>query len=984
MLRKPPSFVVTTPESLYLLVTSEQGSGAPAHGGDGHRRRDPRRRARQARRAPRARPSSGSRRCATRRPHRIGLSATQRPIETVGRLLVGDRPLPAIVDAGHQRDLDLALELPEGELEAVTSARADERRARPHRRAGRASTAPRSCSSTPAGWPSGSRTSSASAWATTSSPPTTAACRRSAGYRVETRLRAGDLRALVATASLELGIDIGPVELVCQIGSPRSIATFLQRVGRSNHSRAGTPKGRLYPLTRDELVECTALLAAVRAGRLDAIQLPALPLDIAAQQIVAEVRRAGVAAPTTCSRSCAAPRRTPSMTREQFDEVVDLVSNGIATGRGRTGRVRAPRRGQRRAARSQGRAPRRGHLGRRDPRDRRLPRRGRARRHLHRHRQRGLGGRVDGGRHLPARHPLVADPQGRARRGAGARRRRRAADRAVLDGRGAGAHRRAVAGGVASCAPRSTRSSPRAIPTARAQWLVETRRHRTRAGHDGRRLPGGRRGRCSARCPRRSSSCSSASSTRPAACSSSCTRRTAGGSTARSGWRCARSSAAPSTSSCRRRRATTPSCCRSVRTTASRLSEVPGYLSSRDRRRHARARHPRLPDVPGPLALEPQPVPDGAALPQRPAQPAADPAHGVRRPHGRGVPAGGGVPGERHRPDRDPRPRARAPDHQRHAARGARRRRRARPAAAHGGGRGHRALRRHHRAVGAGPRDHHRAALRVPRRRGAAEPAHQRGHAAARVWRSTSRPSGRSTPRPSSRCTARSRPSPTRPTTCTTCCRRWWCAARGPSGSELFDELAARGRASVLRPPRHGPLVHHGTARRRRPRVRRRRRCCGRDRCAVTSRSAASPPSPSWRRRHHAHRRARAGRAGLPRAERLRAAGALHATRRVDTEWVSRRLLARMHSYSRRTRRGGVEPATAQDFMRFLLRWQHVAPGTQLAGEAGLAHGGRATAGLRGRRGGVGTRPARRRGCAATTPRGSTGCATTARWRGCG
>src|SRR5207253_10556411 len=106
--------------------------------------------------------------------------------------------------------------------------------------------------------------------------------------RVETRLRAGDLRALVATASLELGIDIGPVELVCQIGSPRSLATFLQRVGRSGHSRGGTPQGRLYPLTRDELVESCALLAGVRAGRLDAIEPPTVPLDILAQQIVAE------------------------------------------------------------------------------------------------------------------------------------------------------------------------------------------------------------------------------------------------------------------------------------------------------------------------------------------------------------------------------------------------------------------------------------------------------------------------------------------------------------------------------------------------------------------------------------------------------------------------------------------------------------------------------------------------------------------------
>ena len=110
--------------------------------------------------------------------------------------------------------------------------------------------------------------------------------------------------------------------------------------------------------------------------------------------------------------------------------------------------------------------------------------------------------------------------------------------------------------------------------------------------------------------------------------------------------------------------------------------------SSRDGRRHARARHPRLADVPGPLALEPQPLADRAAVPERPPQPAADPAHGVRRPHGRGVPAGGGVPGERHRPDRDPRPRARAPDHRRHAARGARRRRPARAARAHRGRRG--------------------------------------------------------------------------------------------------------------------------------------------------------------------------------------------------------------------------------------------------------------------------------------------------------
>ena len=110
---------------------------------------------------------------------------------------------------------------------------------------------------------------------------------------VEARLRAGELRALVATASLELGIDVGPVELVCQIGSPRAIGTFLQRVGRANHQLEGTPAGRLYPMTRDELVECTALLAGVRAGRLDVLHPPVAPLDVLAQQLVAEVAAAG-------------------------------------------------------------------------------------------------------------------------------------------------------------------------------------------------------------------------------------------------------------------------------------------------------------------------------------------------------------------------------------------------------------------------------------------------------------------------------------------------------------------------------------------------------------------------------------------------------------------------------------------------------------------------------------------------------------------
>src|SRR5262249_23770670 len=105
----------------------------------------------------------------------------------------------------------------------------------------------------------------------------------------EQRLKRGELKALVATASLELGIDIGDVDLVCQIGSPRSIASFLQRVGRSGHAVDGLPKGRLFPLSRDDLVECTALIDSVRRGELDRLIIPQAPLDVLAQQIVAEV-----------------------------------------------------------------------------------------------------------------------------------------------------------------------------------------------------------------------------------------------------------------------------------------------------------------------------------------------------------------------------------------------------------------------------------------------------------------------------------------------------------------------------------------------------------------------------------------------------------------------------------------------------------------------------------------------------------------------
>ncbi|MFI5046038.1 MAG: DEAD/DEAH box helicase [Acidimicrobiia bacterium] len=334
MLRRPPTFVVTTPESLYLLATSAGGRDLLRTVGtvivdEIHAV------ARDKRGAHLALTLERLEALADTTPQRIGLSATQRPIETVARLLVGDRPLPSIVDAGHLRALDLRLVLPDGELEAVTSAEQmadvldDIAAAVQEHHTTLVFVNTRRLAERLA-HQLGERLG----------PEVVAAHHGSLSkdrrYRVETRLRAGDLRALVATASLELGIDIGPVELVCQVGSPRSIATFLQRVGRSNHSRAGTPKGRIYPLTRDELIECTALLAAVRAGRLDAIVPSREPLDILAQQLVAEV-----AAQEWGSDDLYAlvTRSSPfaELTRDRFDEVVELVSNGIETGRGRRG-----------------------------------------------------------------------------------------------------------------------------------------------------------------------------------------------------------------------------------------------------------------------------------------------------------------------------------------------------------------------------------------------------------------------------------------------------------------------------------------------------------------------------------------------------------------------------------------------------------------------------------------------------------------------
>ncbi len=156
---------------------------------------------------------------------------------------------------------------------------------------------------------------------------------------LESRLRAGELRAVVATASLELGIDVGPVDLVCQVGSPRSINTFLQRVGRAEHRLDGLPKGRIYPMTRDELVECVALFGAVHAGLLDATVPPVAPLDILAQQIVAECAAAGESGIGEDELERLVRHAAPfaEITEADLESVISLVSEGVPTGRGQRG-----------------------------------------------------------------------------------------------------------------------------------------------------------------------------------------------------------------------------------------------------------------------------------------------------------------------------------------------------------------------------------------------------------------------------------------------------------------------------------------------------------------------------------------------------------------------------------------------------------------------------------------------------------------------
>jgi ATP-dependent Lhr-like helicase len=344
MLKNPPDILITTPESLFLLVTAER-SRAMLRGTRTVIVDEIHSVAASKRGSHLALTLERLAHVAEEPLQRVGLSATVRPISAIARLLVGageDRDNPdgsprcAIVDSGHRRKLDLALEIPDDELGAVpTGEQMAQILDRITEHVGRHRTTlvfvnTRSMAERVA-HQLGERLGSELGEFVAAHHGSLSKARR---QRVEARLRAGDLRALVATASLELGIDIGPVELVCQIGSPRSIATFLQRVGRSNHTRSGTPRGLVYPTTRDELVECAALMRGVRRGRLDAIVMPERPLDILAQQVVAESAAEQWESDDLLQLARrAAPFQDLSVS--DFEDVTELLAEGIRTGRGR-------------------------------------------------------------------------------------------------------------------------------------------------------------------------------------------------------------------------------------------------------------------------------------------------------------------------------------------------------------------------------------------------------------------------------------------------------------------------------------------------------------------------------------------------------------------------------------------------------------------------------------------------------------------------
>jgi ATP-dependent Lhr-like helicase len=363
LVRRPPHLLVTTPESLYLLLTGERGRARLAavetvivdeiHAV-----------ARDKRGAHLALSLERLEAISRRRPQRIGLSATQNPVEEIARFLVGTervdrsgRPRCAVLETGRRRALDLGVEIPRDELSSVAS---NDLWGETYDRVAELVRAHRSTLV----FVNTRRLAERATHALASrlGEEVVAAhhgsLSRARRLRAEERLKSGELRAVVATASLELGIDVGEVDLVVQLGSPGALSVGLQRVGRSGHFRGGLPRGRLFPMSRDELVECAAFVRGVRRGALERTAVPRHPLDVLAQQIVAEAS----VGPIHLDRLHALVRRAwpyRDLPREEFDAVVEMLAEGIATTPGRTtallhrdavnGRVRG-RRGARIAA----------------------------------------------------------------------------------------------------------------------------------------------------------------------------------------------------------------------------------------------------------------------------------------------------------------------------------------------------------------------------------------------------------------------------------------------------------------------------------------------------------------------------------------------------------------------------------------------------------------------------------------------------------
>jgi ATP-dependent Lhr-like helicase len=339
--KRPPHILVTTPESFYLLLTSDSGrrmlrTVRTLIVDEIHAVVDDRRGAHLALSIERLAALTGH-------PlQRIGLSATQKPIEEVARFLVGSRfvdeagkPDCAIIDTGHRRAMDLAIELPKSPLEAVMSNEVWEE---VYHRLAELIQAHRTTLVFVNTRRMAERVTHHLNELVGENAVTSHHGSLSAKWRLdaEDRLKRGELKALVATASLELGIDIGSVDLVCQLGSTRSIATLLQRVGRAEHKRSGLPKGRLFPLSRDELVECAALLRSVRRGELDRLIIPEKPLDVLAQQMVATAAGEDWEETKLLDLVRAAwPYR--HLTRKEFGDVVHMLAEGFSTKRGRRG-----------------------------------------------------------------------------------------------------------------------------------------------------------------------------------------------------------------------------------------------------------------------------------------------------------------------------------------------------------------------------------------------------------------------------------------------------------------------------------------------------------------------------------------------------------------------------------------------------------------------------------------------------------------------